>query len=270
MVFSIQSILVSLLVASASAAPLESRGASAKKGVAYNVASLANAFKGTASWGYNWAGTSGGLDSSIAYVPMIHGTNNDMTGIKVGNNAPILLYNEPDMTTAGGGCAASPSVAASAYKSVLPKLNGARIGSPAVTSNNQTTTGPLGASGLYWLREFLPLVGGPTASKIGFVNLHWYGQPGTSAAAQAAALKSYLQRASADVNQMFNGKSMPLWLTEFAAEPTNDASVQAEFLDAIIPFLDSFAPLERYAPFMVGASMMTSGSASGKAFIATN
>lgn len=248
MVFNIQSVLVSLLVASASAAPLETRAASSKGGVVYNIVNLANNLKGTVSWGYNWAGTSGGLDSSITYVPMVHGTDNNMAGIKVGGNAPILLYNEPDMTTLGGGCAASPSVAATAYKQLLPKLNGARIGSPAVTSNNQTTEGPLGISGLYWLRTFLPLVGGAKASQIDFVNLHWYGQPGTSAAAQAAALEDYLKRASADVNQMF-GQQMPLWLTEVAASPTNDTQLQTDFLAAAAPFLNSFAPLERYAPF---------------------
>lgn len=259
-------LIAALAAVSVSAAPLEARS-NAKKGVAYNDAKLASGFKGTAAWGYNWASTSGGLDPSIAFVPMVHGLDSAVTGIT--GSGPVLTYNEPDMTTGGGGCNASPQQAATAWKALLPKLGNARIGSPAVTSNNNAVGATGGVSGLKWMAAFLPLVGGGAGSKISFQALHWYGVNGQSGAAQAQLLQAYLKDASSQLNTMY-GKSMPIWLTEFAALPVDNAQVQADFLNSMIPFLDGFAAVERYSPFMVAGNMMTTTSASGQAFIKAN
>ena len=121
--------------------------------------------------------------------------------------------------------------------------------SPAVTSWNSTHGATNGPSGLVWLHEFVGYTTKPTDLLCGAQALHWYGVEGKSGAEQADLFTAYVALAHDEINALF-GFDMPLWITEFAAMPLNNAQVMAEFLDVALPWLDKQAYVERYSPFM--------------------
>jgi hypothetical protein len=141
--------------ATATSAPAAS---GAKRGVAYNSASLVKPFIGQeqVSWAYNWAATSGGLASGIEYIPMLWtNTASDTSTWEADANAAIaagatalLGFNEPDQV---GQSNISPASAAASYKTYMSDMFGGknvRLGSPAVTNG----AAPMG---LTYLGDFL-------------------------------------------------------------------------------------------------------------------
>ena len=81
--------------------------------------------------------------------------------------------------------------------------------------------------------------------------LHWYGPDDgqTSGKDQANLFTQYIEQAHNDINDLF-GFDMPIWVTEFAPIPLNDAQTMAEFLEVALPWLDEQDYVERYSPFM--------------------
>jgi hypothetical protein len=54
--------------------------------------------------------------------------------------------------------------------------------------------------------------------------------------------KNYLQ-------QVYNEYKLPIWITEFNANPNRPNSTQAAFLQLALPYLESLDYVERYAYF---------------------
>ncbi|KUJ08495.1 uncharacterized protein LY89DRAFT_599598 [Mollisia scopiformis] len=219
---------------------------SKKRGLAFNDASLTDAFSSSSevSWAYNWASsTSDAIASGLEYIPMLWGLGSDNTdgwssiatkAIAAGSTA-LLGFNEPDYS---GQSDLTYSQAATGWQTFMEPFAGkATLVSPAVTNGGS----PMG---LTWLENFISAC---TSCTIDAVAIHWY-NGGT-----AADFQSYVQQAYTA------GGNRPLWITEFQASGTTDE--QNSFLEEVIPFLDGSDMVAKYAYFMASDGiLLTSGT----------
>lgn len=144
---------------------------SSKRGVAYNDASLTDAFTTSMSWAYNWGSDSGGsILSTLEYVPMLWGldTSDISNWVSKADSAlasgstHLLAFNEPDYS---GQANLSPADAAAGYVTYMqPYASKAKLVGPAVTNGG-------GEMGLTWLAEF---VAACTTCTLDAVAIHWY------------------------------------------------------------------------------------------------
>lgn len=160
--------------------------AQGKRGLCYGNVTWANYFAGNSkvTWGYNWGVASGGLDSSLEYVPMLwsvpSGADPDFENAAAAAKN-VLGYNEPDL---GSQANTIPSAAAAGYQTYMQPLAGkTRIGAPAVTNAGN---GVLAYMGLGWLDYFFSDCQG---CQVDFIPLHWYAND------TAANFEAYLTQA---------------------------------------------------------------------------
>ena len=249
------SAVVSSSSAAASATASAPAASGGKKGAAYNDASMANAFGSSVAWGYNWAASSSGLDSSISFVPMLHDLSGEadwssaaQAAIDAGSTA-LMAYNEPDMPASEGGSDIPYDTAAQHYAQYMNPFAGkALLGAPAVTSDRSDSSKSLG-----YLGNFL------TSCKnygchIDFISIHWYGD-----ASQMSDLQSFVSQAA--------GLGYPVWVTEVQATSGD----QASFISDMVTYFEGEASVAKYAYFMCqdaagGLNSGTGLSALGQAY----
>ena len=142
------------------------------------------------------------------------------------------------------------------------------LGSPAVTNAAASDT-----TGLGWLAKFMEACDGCT---IDFINIHWYVPP-SSQNYQSFQTHSYSHnphRYNSIPNSAQNfkdhianarkvAKGLPIWVTEFRAEGTDD-EIRA-FLDDVMPWMDNSQDIHRYAYFMArpGKGMLVNDAGDG-------
>jgi hypothetical protein len=246
-----------LLATSALAAPVEVQKRSttnpSKRGAAFNdintVQVLANT--GTVSWAYNWGQPLwGSLPENIDYVPMLWGTQyfgGWVTAIESALSSGsdyIMGFNEPDNPAQAN---LAPSDAASYYNQYITPYSGrAKLISPAVTSNVAPGTG------LSWFTEFMD---GCSSCGITGLAVHWYGDT-------AEDFQSFVQQAISTAQQY---SLTEVWVTEFGlASDINgitDPSATVDFLNTVLPWLDSQTNVTRYAFFYSAENYLFSGGA---------
>lgn len=220
-----------------------------KRGLAYNDASLTQAFEGKGiSWAYNWgASPDGSLVAGAEYVPMLWGLQSvdawpaAVASMIASGSRHALSFNEPDLGTQSN---IDPQTAATNHIMYMnPLASQVSIGSPAIT--NGAGTNPW--MGIDWLNEFFRACAG--LCKVDFVTFHWYADAGQI---------DYFQRHVQDVigNATQNGVDK-VWLTEFGATGS-DADV-ANFIAEARAFLDA-SPVERYAYFMCSDGILVDGN----------
>jgi hypothetical protein len=178
------------------------------------------------SWYYNWTPEPNcPKDENVEFIPMIWsdhfvvGDNYEKYLVPlIGSDyAALLGYNEPNWK----GQAEMTVDEALKYWPLLERT-GLRLGSPATT----------GRSGLDWTIEFMK--GAKTRGyRIDFLALHWYGD-----CCSTDGLENFLD--------YYDAFRMPMWLTEWSCYE-QDMAANTAFLNSIIPVLESFERLERYA-----------------------
>ncbi|KAF2429529.1 hypothetical protein EJ08DRAFT_569429, partial [Tothia fuscella] len=223
---------------------------SGKRGLAYNTAKNTVSFAqaghaSKVSWAYNWYSTAytpwlDGSDTSsfnpaLRYIPMIHSLQSDVVGVwsKNVDSRPqdtdaVLAFNEPDGCNGGGATCMAIGNAVNGYRELMTKYGPqVRLGSPAITN---------GATGIPWLKEFLSQCNG---CQVDFVAVHWY-------AGYAPGIFNYFKSYLEEIHNTF-GK--PVWITEFALEPSASEQQQVEFMKQAVKFLDQAEWVHRYAWF---------------------
>ncbi|KXL49450.1 glycoside hydrolase family 128 protein, partial [Acidomyces richmondensis BFW] len=220
---------------------------SGKRGLAYNDASLCDAFIGASdvSWAYNWASSSSGLSSGINYIPLLWGTSSDFTdswntnaqsAISAGAEY-LFSFNEPDDSSQAN---LSPSAAAAAYLEYMEPFAGkAKLCAPSVTNGG-------GSMGLDWLNAFLAEC---STCTIDCVNIHWY-----DTYQNADYFKTQVNNASA----ISGGK--PVFVSEFGCTDGSDSDISG-FLEDVMPWMDANSNVTGYAYFMVSDGLLVSGTA---------
>jgi hypothetical protein len=211
-----------------------------KKGTGGNVSGV------RAGWYYQW-GNTGLPDSARAYTPMIWGAGqlspHDSTTIgriRTRRDISTLLgFNEPDDCEAQSGrwhglC--EPGVAA-AYFAQL-QATGLRIGSPVAREGGERT----------WLAEFAAAAR-PRGARFDFVAMHWYDWNDDPSKSPLADPDKVFARFKLAIERAHEKYQLPLWVTEFNANPWRQPPVQAAFLRLALPYLESNPNVERYAFF---------------------
>ena len=193
------------------------------------------------SWYYNWTPQPNcPEDGQTEFIPMIWsekylvGDNHTRCLVPlIGSDYEALLgYNEPNWK----GQAEMTVEEALEYWPML-ESTGLRLGSPATT----------GRTGLDWTIEFMK--GAKSRGyRVDFLALHWYGDCNSN-----DGLKDFLD--------YYDAFGMPMWLTEWSCYK-QDMATNRTFLENIIPVLESYERLERYAWY---ANRTTSDSYAGAA-----
>jgi len=218
----------------------------AKRGVAYNTASLAALFTSSpeVGWAYNWGSSSSGLTSDLEYVPLLWGTGSDFTpswssnaqaAINAGSTH-LMSFNEPDESSQAN---LSPADAAAGYLTYMEPFAGkAKLGAPAVTNGGS----PMG---LTYLGDFMTAC---STCTIDYVVLHWYGT-------ESSDFISHVEAAYAQTN-------LPIWITEFGLTSGTDDEISA-FLETVMAWMDSTSYVERYAYFMASEGVLVNAAGTG-------
>ncbi|GAB1202962.1 hypothetical protein BDV32DRAFT_118714 [Aspergillus pseudonomiae] len=232
-----------------------------KRGAAYNDVSTVHSLSssGAISWAYDWNMVSSGtLPSNVEFVPMLWGSKmfgewftTIQTLLGSGCNY-IMGFNEPDQSSQA---AMTPSEAAQSYaKYITPYSGKAKLVTPAVTNGGGNDVG------LGWMRQFLDACSDCGMSVLA---VHWYG-------ASADEFKTFVQEAQ-ELASQYNLQET--WVTEFALSSAMTAGSgtqeSTDFLNEVIPWLDSQSGIGRYAYYMCADGFLLEGSdlsASGKAY----
>ncbi|KAK4048630.1 hypothetical protein OIV83_004600 [Microbotryomycetes sp. JL201] len=204
-----------------------------KKGVGYNTADYTKQLD--ISWAYNWAPESDALSAGVEFVPMLWDAKADgwqdkaKQAIKNGATA-VLGFNEPDLAEQAD---MSIAEAVAAWKREIEPLGeeykNVKLISPAVTNGVGSPENPMG---IEWLKQFFAAC---TGCRIDAVALHWYDQ-----ATNIAYFFKHLEEAHKALGK-------PLWVTEYMG--LGSPEQQAEFLKAVVPWLEQQTFVERHAAF---------------------
>ena len=203
------------------------------------------------SWRYGWNNNEvSGLNWE--YAPMSWGhTGADDTGdianyVGKYNSPYVMSFNEPD--DCGGqsgqyGNLCQTDVAVAYHKNLMK--TGLRIVSPGCREE--------GAKSGQWLKEFYDKA---TAQdiRIDVIAVHWYdwgSNPTVNTNPTAANVFLKFQTYITAVHNLFG---LPIWITEFNANPARSQTVNAGFMALALPWLESLDYIERYNwfPFNTG------------------
>ncbi|KAI4253453.1 MAG: hypothetical protein L6R42_007574 [Xanthoria sp. 1 TBL-2021] len=226
-----------------------------KRGLAYNSSSPSlQIFANTEiTWVHNWYSSPGDAPSEFLFVPTLwsdESPHSDNWDTLAAGHQYLMSFNEPDIV---GQANMQVGEAVTAYKNLMFPLrkSGVQIGAPSVSSGSGTNEAgiPMGTG---WLGQFLDQCDDENTCVADFVSGHWYGCPsGTcSVSADVSSFQSY-------VNDLIGtAKGRDVWVPEF--QRYGDAGGQQEFLEAVLPWLDSSAVV-RYAYYMVVDGILTTG-----------
>lgn len=201
-----------------------------------------------ASWYYRWwhdipASANGAVAD---FIPLIKYTNNLQSKLDSINSIPnvdtVLVLNEPERPEQSN---VSVAEAISIWPQVQSNLPGKTLVSPAVSDN---------AAGRAWLDSFFGQVNALNSNanpsddlRVDAVAFHWYGASSPNA---TAAANSFLNR----VDYYYQTYNLPVWITEFAIHDWDGLytdqqilNANAQFLDIVIPELESRSYVEKYA-----------------------
>lgn len=201
-----------------------------------------------AGWYYNW-GLGSSSQPNYEYVPMAWGAGgaspasiNQMIAKKKTTHA--LGFNESDNCSGESGqynnlC--QPAVAVAYYENLMSM--GLRLGTPAPRENGPTT----------WLLEFARIAKEKNV-RFDFVAVHWYDWGSNPATSPNASAQQIFARFKTYLNNVYNIYKLPIWITEFNANPNRTNSIQEDFLKLALPYLDTLRFVERYAYFQPNAA----------------
>jgi len=195
------------------------------------------------TWNYRWW-NNGNSSLGVEYAPMAFGRWN------ADNDADVELYknkykathvmgfNEPDDCNAqsgiGGFC--NTDLAVSVYENLMK--TGLRLVSPGCREN----------AAFSWLKEFHDKANVQDI-RMDVIAVHWYdwgSNPANSPNADPIAVfnrfKNYLQ----NVHDLYG---LPIWITEFNANPNRSNATNYGFMQLALPYLETLDYVERYAWF---------------------
>jgi hypothetical protein len=213
-----------------------------------------------AGWFYSWSATNNSRDN-FEYVPMTWGagatSDASLNGIIAKYQVNHLLgFNESDNCSDQSGqfnnlC--DPAVAVAYYENIM--RTGMRLGTPAPRENGPTT----------WLKEFKEIAKARDV-RFDFVAVHWYDWGSSPQNSPYADPQQVFNRFKAYLQRVHDDYQLPIWITEFNANPNRDNSVQAEFLKLALPYLESLDYVERYAYFQPNPQYASTNVASANYF----
>lgn len=196
------------------------------------------------SWYYNWGNTANSFPDR-EYAPMGWGKGAFDTQAEINTliNKPkvthVMSFNEADDCNGQSGQWGKLCVVdtAAKYHRNLMK-SGLRIVSPSGRENAETG----------WLKNMNALAV-PAATRMDVIGMHWYDWGANPKGTPNANPEQVFNRFKNKVTACYNHYKMPIWITEFNANPSRVREVQDKFLELALPWLESTPYVERYAYF---------------------
>ncbi|TWI80573.1 putative secreted protein (Por secretion system target) [Lacibacter cauensis] len=204
-----------------------------------------------AGWFYNWNNNNNPLPN-YEYVPMAWGAGGALpagigTVLQKKKTTHLLGFNESDNCEDQSGqynnlC--QPAVAVAYYENLMSL--GVRLGTPAPRENGPST----------WLLEFARIAKERDV-RFDFVAVHWYDWGSNPAGSPNADPQQIFNRFKAYLANVYNIYKLPIWITEFNANPNRGNATQEAFLRLALPYLESLDYVERYAYFQPNSAYAT-------------
>lgn len=196
------------------------------------------------TWFYHW---NNNMNSTLAleYVPMSWGANGANNDAAIQNyltkdkSTHVLAFNESDNCEDQSGqyndlC--QVPVAVSIYENLMK--TGMRLVSP-----NGRENAPFG-----WLLDFYNLAN-QNDIRIDVIGVHWYDWGSNPQNSPNANPNQIFQRFQNYLQNVYDLYGLPIWITEFNANPNRTNQVNYEFMQLALPYLESLDYVERYAWF---------------------
>ncbi len=196
------------------------------------------------AWFYNW---NRNLNSSFAveYVPMSWGAGgaNDDADIALYQSkykaTHVLGFNESDNCNGQSGqynnlC--QVDVAVGYYRNLMK--TGLRLVSPSGREN-----APFG-----WLKDFYDKANEEDV-RIDVIGVHWYDWGSNPQNSPNANPNAVFQRFVTYLQNVYDLYGLPIWITEFNANPNRTGAVNFQFMQLALPYLESLDYVERYVWF---------------------
>jgi hypothetical protein len=210
----------------------------AKRGLAYNEASLCKPFGDHYGFRYNWAQVED--DETAKFIPMMHspaqsGAAEWLANVDravAGGSQAVMGFNECDHAKQ---CNLSPEAACSAWKQYMSPI---KIKYPNITIVGPSVTNGPAPMGLAWLSRFDAIC---SDADIDAYNIHFYD---IYESATIERLKSHVEQAAT------YGKK--IWVTEFGLNPGAGPEEARSFLKECLVYLDGCDDVQGYSWFMVG------------------
>lgn len=195
------------------------------------------------TWRYNW-GNGDSSTTDIEQAPMAFtgsGADDDADiALYVGkyNSTHVMAFNEADNCFDQAGQYGNPKLcvtdeAVRIYKNLMK--TGMRLVSPSGTEGAATG----------WLKEFHEKATDQDI-RIDVIGVHWYdwgsnpkSNPNPTALQVFNRFKTYL-------TNVHNLYGLPIWITEFNANPYRSSALQLAFMELALPYLETLPYVERY------------------------
>lgn len=207
-----------------------------------------------ASWRYQWnPSESSTLNWEFAPMAWGHTSANepaDITAFIGRYNTPyVMSFNEPDDCGAQSGQYGNlcqTDVAIGYHKNLMK--TGMRIVSPGGREE-----APFG-----WLEEFYNKAKAKDI-RIDVIAVHWYDWGSNPTVNTNPTALQVFNRFKAYLTNVHNVYGLPIWITEFNANPARSQAINAGFLELALPYLESLDYIERYCwfPFNTGTHFTT-------------
>lgn len=223
----------------------------AKRGLAYNDASLCSTFGSSYGFGYNW-GQVENNDIGTMFIPMMHKPSDSTAeewlanvdkAVKKGSKA-VMGFNECDIAAQ---CNLSPEAACSAWKEYMNPVKEAHSDITIIGPSVSNGPAPLG---LDWLSRFHTAC--PDAT-VDAANIHFYDNYDDKTIDRFIA---HVEKAAETYGKV--------WVTEFALNSGTATEEQAaSFLKDCMNYLDNSDKVQGYSWFMVGTGEYQLNSGEG-------
>lgn len=223
-----------------------------KKGIGGNTIGLNN------GWFYKW-NNDGVSTVDAEYAPMSWGAGgaNDDADIELYKSkykaTHVMAFNESDNCNDQSGqynnlC--QTDVAVGFYKNLMK--TGLRLVSPSCREN-----APFG-----WLKEFHDKA---TAQdiRIDVIAVHWYDWGSNPASSPNASPTTVFNRFKTYLQNVYNLYGLPIWITEFNANPNRSNATNYGFMQLALPYLETLDYVERYAWFQPSSGVADYYNSSG-------
>ncbi|MGZ0014788.1 glycosyl hydrolase [Yeosuana sp. AK3] len=210
------------------------------------------------TWTYQWNNT-GNSSLELEYAPMSWGfgganDDGDITLYKSKYKAThVMAFNEADNCNDQSGqynnlC--QTDVAVSTYKNLMK--TGLRLVSPSCREN-----APLG-----WLKEFHDKANAQDI-RIDVIAVHWYDWGSNPANSPNANPSVVFNRFKTYLENVHNLYGLPIWITEFNANPNRSNATNYGFMQLALPYLETLDYVERYCWYQPNSGVADYYNASG-------
>ena len=195
------------------------------------------------TWRYNWGnGDSSTIDIEQAPMAAFGAQADDDADIAlyVGkyNSTHVMAFNEADNCFDQAGQYGNPKLcvtdeAVRIYKNLMK--TGIRLVSPSCTEGAATV----------WLKEFHQKA---TAQdiRIDVIGVHWYDWGSSPSVNTNPTALQVFNRFKAYLTNVYNLYGLPIWITEFNANPWRSTAIQQGFMELALPYLETLSYVERY------------------------